>query len=175
MLVEEVMTRDVVTIDCNSTVIDACKVYCEHKVGCLVVMDKNITVGIVTERDTIERVILENKDPKKTMIREIMSPNIITVHALAPLEKAAQTMKESNIKKLPVILNNEIVGIITETDLSRTINAFSEAIDELIEFYSDTKDSIDKIMDDWGNLLINLKNYKKLTQNREQDVIKEEV
>jgi len=175
MLVEEVMTRDVVTIDCNSTVIDACIVYSEHKVGCLVVMDKNITVGIVTERDTIERVILENKDPKKTMIREIMSPNIITVHALAPLEKAAQTMKESNIKKLPVILNNEIVGIITETDLSRTINAFSEAIDELIEFYSDTKDSIDKIMDDWGNLLINLKNYKKLTQNREQDVIKEEV
>jgi CBS domain-containing protein len=175
MLVEEVMTRDVVKIDCNSTVMDACKVYSKNKVGCLVVMDKNITVGIVTERDTIERVILQNKDPNKTLIREIMSPNIITVHALAPLDKAAQTMKDSNIKKLPVILNNEIVGIITETDMSRTINAFSEAVDELIEFYSESKDNIEKMMDDWGNLLINIKSFKKLNHNKEHQVIEKEV
>ena len=106
MLVEEVMSRDIVSIDCNKEVIDACKVYSKNKVGSLVVMDKNIIVGIITERDTIERVILQNKDPKKTKVREIMSPNIITVHALAPLERAAQIMQESNIKKLPVILNN---------------------------------------------------------------------
>ena len=175
MLVEEIMSRDVVSIDCNKAVIDACKVYSKHKVGSLVVMDKNIIVGIITERDTIERVILQNKDPKKTKVREIMSPNIITVHALAPLERAAQIMKESDIKKLPVILNNEIVGIITETDLSRTIDTFSGAIEELINFYTDSKNSIERILDDWGDLLIKLKGYKKLEQSKEKDVLKKEV
>lgn len=174
MLVEEVMSRDIVSIDCNKTVLEACKVYSKNKVGSLVVMDKKIIVGIVTERDTIERVILQNKNPKKTKVGDIMSPNIITVHALAPLERAAQIMKEGNIKKLPVILNNEIVGIVTETDLSRTIDAFSGAIEELIDFYTDSKNSIEHIIDDWGNLLIKLKGYKKLA-HEETDVLKKEV
>lgn len=161
MLVEEVMSRDIVSIDCNKTVLEACKVYSKNKVGSLVVMDKKIIVGIVTERDTVERVILQNRNPKKTKVKDIMSPIIITVHALAPLERAAQIMKENNIKKLPVILNNEIVGIVTETDLSRTIDAFSGAIEELIDFYTDSKNNIENIMDEWGNLLIKLKGYKK--------------
>jgi CBS-domain-containing membrane protein len=174
MLVEEVMSRDIVSIDCNKTVLEACKVYSKNKVGSLVVMDKKIIVGIVTERDTVERVILQNKNPKKTKVKDIMSPNIITVHALAPLERAAQIMKESNIKKLPVILNNEIVGIVTETDLSRTIDAFSGAIEELIDFYTDSKNNIENIMNDWGNLLIKLQGYKKLA-HEETDVLKKEV
>lgn len=175
MIVEEIMTRDIVSIDCNKSVYDACKVYSKNKVGSLVVMDKKIIVGIVTERDTIERVILQNLDPTKTRIREIMSPNIITVHALAPLEKAAKIMRDNNIKKLPVILNNEIVGIVTETDLSRTIDAYSDAIEELIKFYSDSREIIGQIMDDWGDLLINLKSYKKLTHPKEKATIKEKI
>jgi CBS domain-containing protein len=174
MLVEEVMSRNIVSIDCNKTVLEACKIYSKNKVGSLVVMDKKIIVGIVTERDTVERVILQNKNPKKTKVKDIMSPNIITVHALAPLERAAQIMKESNIKKLPVILNNEIVGIVTETDLSRMIDAFSGAIEELIDFYTDSKNNIENIMNDWGNLLIKLQGYKKLA-HEETDVLKKEI
>jgi signal-transduction protein with cAMP-binding, CBS, and nucleotidyltransferase domain len=132
-------------------------------------MDKNIIVGIVTERDTIERVILKNKDPKTTKIREIMSPNIITIHALAPLERAAQIMRDSHIKKLPVILNNEIVGIVTETDLSRTIDVYSEAIEELIEFYAESKTNFERFLDDWGNILINLKGYGKIESFRDNE------
>ena len=175
MLVQEVMSKNIVSIDCNKTVLEACKVYSKNKVGSLVVMDKKIIVGIVTERDTIERVILKNKDPAKTKVRDIMSQNIITVHALAPMERAAQIMREHHIKKLPVILNNEIVGIVTETDLSRTIDAFSGAIEELIDFYTDSKNSIERILDDWGNLLIKLKSYKKLEQPKEKALIKKDV
>lgn len=174
MLVEEVMTRDIIRVDSNKTVYDACKLYSKIRVGSLVVMNNDITVGIVTERDVIEKAILQNKDPKKIKVKDIMSPNLITVHALSPLERAAQIMKESNIKKLPVILNNEIVGIVTETDLSRTIDIFSGAIDELIDFYSNSKNSIEKIMDDWGDLLIKLKSYKKLEENKEIKILKKE-
>jgi CBS domain-containing protein len=167
MLVEEVMTRDVVTIDSNETVYDACKLYCEIKVGSLVVMNRDMIVGIITERDIIERAILQNKAPTKTRIRDIMSPNIKTVHALAPIEKAAIIMKENNIKKLPVILNNDIVGIITETDLSRTVEYFSEALEELIELYHESKEDIEKIMEKWGNIIYSMKSSKKLEGNKE--------
>jgi CBS domain-containing protein len=175
MLVEEVMTKNVVTIDCNKSVYDACKSYSQHHVGSLVVMDKNIIVGIVTERDTIERVILEGKNPKKTKIKEIMSPNIRTIHALAPLEKAAKIMRDNHIKKLPVILNNEIVGMITETDLTQTIDAFSEAVEEMARFYANSRENVERMMDQWGDILVSLKGYKKLSEIKELDTIKEEV
>ena len=173
MLVEEVMTRNVVKIDCNKCVYDACKIFIDNKVGCLVVMDKDIIVGIITERDTIERVILQNLDPKETKIMEIMSQNIKTIHALSPLEKAAQILKENNIKKLPVILNNEIVGIVTETDLTQTIEVFSDKIEELEQFYIDTKSNIDKMMDEWGNILYNLKGFKGQADNQQANELKE--
>ena len=175
MLVEEIMTREVVTIDCNKTVYEACKIYSKNRVGSLVVMDGDILVGIVTERDTIERVILQNRDPNKTKIREIMSSNLKTIHALTPLEKAAKIMKDSHIKKLPVILNNEIVGIITETDLTQAIDAFSEAVEEMTRFYGESKDSIEKILDDWENIISKLKGSKKLFENKKLNVIEDKI
>ena len=77
MLVEEIMTRNIVSIDSQKSVFDACKQLSKNKVGSLVVMDKNITVGLITERDTIEKVILQNRDPKKTKVIEIIL--IITI------------------------------------------------------------------------------------------------
>lgn len=161
MLVQEIMTKKVVTIDCNKTIFDACKTYKKNRVGSLVVMDKKIIVGIITERDIIERIILTNKNPKKTKVRNIMSTNIKTIHALASLEKANQMMRENNIKKLPVILNNEIVGIITETDLSRSIQTISEIFDKLVNSYEKNKVTIEKMMNEWSSIITSLKNYEK--------------
>lgn len=162
MLVQEIMTKEVVKIDCNATIIDACKTYQKFKVGSLVVMDNKIIVGIITERDIIERIILNNKNPEKTKVREIMSPNIKTVHALASLDKASQIMKENNIKKLPVILNNEIVGIVTETDLSRSIQTISEVFDKLVISYENNKETIENMMNEWSTIITRLKNQQKL-------------
>ncbi len=172
MLVEEVMTRNIISINSGKTTFDACKQLSRNKVGSLVIMDKNITIGIITERDIIEKVILQNRDPKKTKVTEAMTPNIKTVHALAPLEKAAKVMKENNIKKLPVILNNEIVGILTETDLTNTIEAFSGVLEEMTRFYNESRNNIEKMMNEWENILISLKEYKKVSQtNKFEKVI----
>jgi len=120
MIVKDAMTKKVITIDRNATVLDACNKYRDLKVGCLVVTDKSECVGIVTERDLIERTICARRNPEETKVGDIMSSEIKTVHALDTLEKAVQIMKQNNIKKLPVILNEEIVGIITVTDIART-------------------------------------------------------
>jgi CBS domain-containing protein len=175
MQVEDVMTRDVVSIDSDENIYEACKIFSKFHVGCLVVMKNEIIVGIITERDTINRLILKNKNPNDTKVRDIMTPNIKTIHALAPLEKAATIMKENKIKKLPVVLNNEIVGIITETDLTRTINTFTENVEELTNFYLKSKESIDNIMHEWGNILYSLNGYRKETDEEDNLIIEKKV
>ena len=126
MFVKDVMSKKVVSIEYDKTVLDACNIFKEKGLGSLVVVNSGVIVGIVTERDIIERVIVDKKNPKKTKIEEIMSKNIITIHASAKIEQAAELMKKHKIKKLPVILNNEFVGIITVTDLANIMPDFTK-------------------------------------------------
>lgn len=118
MLVKEIMTKKVITIDPNDTVFNACIKYQDNKIGCLVVTDKESCVGIVTERDLIERTMCLHKDSEKTKISEIMSSDIKTIQPLETIEKAMEIMNKYKIKKLPVISDNNIVGIITITDIA---------------------------------------------------------
>lgn len=126
MLVKEIMTKQVITINGDATVFDACMVYKEKKVGCLVVTKEESCVGIVTERDLIERTICQQRDPLTTTVHEIMSPEIKVINALDTVEKALNTMKQHKIKKLPVILSNKVVGIITITDIAKARPDLSE-------------------------------------------------
>jgi CBS domain-containing protein len=119
MLVMEAMTRNVVTIDATDTVFDACRTYKEKKVGCLVVIDRETCVGIVTERDLIERSICARRDPDTTKVQEIMSSGVKFVNELDTVEKALDTMRQYKIKKLPVISSEKVVGIITMTDIAK--------------------------------------------------------
>ena len=128
MQISEIMTKNVVTIETDKTVLNACQKYKELGVGCLVVMNNKMVVGIVTERDIIERIIIDQRDPATTSVNEIMTRNIKTIHASAAVEKAAEMMKQYKIKKLPVILNNEIVGIVTATDLANSLPDFSKTM-----------------------------------------------
>jgi CBS domain-containing protein len=119
MLVMEVMTRNVVTIDATDSVFDACRKYKEKKVGCLVVVDHESCVGIVTERDLIERSVCARRDPDTTKVREIMSSGVKVVNELDTIEKALDIMRQYKIKKLPVISSEKVVGIITMTDIAK--------------------------------------------------------
>lgn len=119
MLVKEIMTKKVVTIHSDDTVFDACLKYRDEKVGCLVVIENEFCVGIVTERDLIERTLCMRKNPEKTKVSEIMSSSIKTIYALDKVETAIDVIKKHKIKKLPVISADKIVGIITVTDISK--------------------------------------------------------
>lgn len=119
MLVKEVMTHPVITIECSNTVLNACNMYRDCRIGCLVVTCSNGSIGLITERDLIERTICDKRDPEKTKVKDIMTVDIITIHALAKIEKALDIMIKNNIKKLPVVMKGDIVGMITVTDISR--------------------------------------------------------
>ena len=126
MLVKEIMTKQVITIDADASVFDACMLYKEKKVGCLVVTKNETCMGIVTERDLIERTICQHRNPKTTKVHQIMSQKIKVVHALETVEKALETMKQYKIKKLPVISSEKVVGIITITDIAKARPDLSE-------------------------------------------------
>jgi CBS domain-containing protein len=126
MFVKDIMAKNIMSIEHDKTILDACKKFQEKNLGSLVVVNAGVVVGIITERDIIERVVLQQKTPKKTKIEDVMSKNIITIHASAKIEQAAELMKKHHIKKLPVIVNNEFVGIITVTDLANIMPNFSK-------------------------------------------------
>ena len=126
MLIEEIMSKNVVIINSDDSVYDACLKYKDSKVGCLIVMDKGACVGIVTERDVIDRTICGQKDPIKTKVKEIMSSEIITIHPLEKYEKALELMKKHSIKKIPVVFENRLIGIITLSDIAHARSDLSE-------------------------------------------------
>ncbi len=119
MLIKEIMTKPVITIPPHTTVQDACMIYKNKKVGCLLIEENRTCLGLVTERDIIERTICLRKNPEKTQVADIMTTDLHCVSPLQTLEKALEKMNKYQIKKLPVIINNELIGIVTVTDISR--------------------------------------------------------
>ncbi len=117
MKIKEIMRR-VRTISPDSTIKEAACLMNQNKIGCLVVSDKNNDLkGIITERDILQKVTAIDKLPSKMAVKQIMSKEIITIESGALLDDAVYLMMKNKIKKLPVIENDELVGIITATDI----------------------------------------------------------
>jgi CBS domain-containing protein len=116
--VKDLMTKDVLTIDANNTVIEAATLMSQNDVGDLVVMENNTPVGIVTERDFVRRVLAVGKSTT-TRISEVMSTPLRVIDPEAPIKEAARRMVNKGIRRLAVIENNKLVGIITATDFAR--------------------------------------------------------
>ena len=117
MKIKEIM-KDVKTISPEDTVKEAADLMNRHSIGSLVVVDsKKKLVGIVTERDILQKVTAQNKLAGKVLVEDIMSNKLITIDANELLDDAVYLMIKHKIKKLPVIDNNELVGIVTATDI----------------------------------------------------------
>ena len=131
--VKEVMTKIVVTIEANKTVIEAATLMAKNDVGNLIIMNDNMPIGIVTERDFVRRVLVTG-NPPKTKISEIMSTPLRVIDPEAPLKEAARRMVRKGIRRLPVIKDNKLVGIITATDFARHLSkkTFTDDILEAI-------------------------------------------
>lgn len=117
--VEDVMIKDVVTVDVGATVKEAVKIMNKHEIGCLVVIKRNKLAGILTERDILTRVLAESRNPEKTKVSEIMTIPVIATSPATELEEAAKLMFKKNVKKLPVVSEGKLVGLVTLTDLAR--------------------------------------------------------
>jgi CBS domain-containing protein len=146
--VVDVMVREVITVDENSTVKEAVDIMNEFQIGSLIVLEKGKAIGIVTERDFLRRVIGEGKDAKNTRVGEIMTTPLVVVEPSTDLEEAVKLMFQSKIKKLAVVDAKKLVGIVTLTDIARfqpqmikmlkqltTKQAVPKSMQKVIDFY----------------------------------------
>jgi len=125
MLVKEVMKKNVVTIDAEKTIEEACKIMGEKHIGSLIVTIDNKPYGIFTERDLISKVISKNIDIKKAKVKDFMSSPLIFVKPDFHIREAAKIMVEMHIRRLPVIENNKLIGIFTSSDFVEAICKYS--------------------------------------------------
>lgn len=134
MLVKEAMTKKVIIINPDTTIKDAAKIMSQYRVGSIVVLENEKLVGIITELDIIWKVVASELDPKITLVRDVMSKNVVTINADQTLEDATDVMVENKIKKLPVIEGNKIIGIITATDIISIQPKLIESLAKLMLF-----------------------------------------
>lgn len=140
--VKDVMVRDVVSIQSDQTVLNAVNLMNENKIGCLVVLENSRVVGIVTERDMLERVIAVSAEPAKILVGQVMSKPVVTVEQETLLEEAVELMFKHRIKKLPVLERGDtdarLVGLVTLTDIARIHPALMKTMRRLFEDRSET-------------------------------------
>ena len=118
--VEDVMVEKVVTAEEDTTVMQAVKIMNKLEIGCLIVMRKGKPAGILTERDLLRRVLAKSKNPKKTLVSQVMTKPLVFGKPHMEVEEAVKLMFKMKIKKLPIVgKNGQLAGLITLTDLVR--------------------------------------------------------
>jgi CBS domain-containing protein len=118
--VDKLMEKNVLAVQLNATASDCARAMSKRGVSGAVVMEGGAAVGIVTERDLVSKVIGDELDPKKVLVRDIMSTPLITVAEDAPITEAAKLMAQYRIRRLVVNGNHgELRGIVTTGDIAR--------------------------------------------------------
>ena len=123
--IADVMTKSVISVDASFTVNDAAKMMEDAKVGAVVIVENNIPIGIVTDRDFVK--IIAHAYQITTPVKQIMSSPLYSIDSNESVRVAADLMRELGIRKLPVVDNNNVVGIITATDI---VNLLSTCVEE---------------------------------------------
>lgn len=122
------MVSPVVTVDAEATIHEAARVMGEKKIGSVVVTRDSKPVGIFTERDLMTKVIANGMDMKKVKIADSMSSPLVTVDEETPVKDAIILMAGRRIRRLPVTRKDQLVGIVTGTDIFSFLSLFMESL-----------------------------------------------
>lgn len=109
--------RGVLTIEGSASVLDAVRRMVEANVGSLLVTEGDEIAGIVTERDYLRRVALEDRDDRSTPVREIMSSPLIVVTTETSVDECMALMTDRRVRHLPVVEDGDVVGMVSIGDL----------------------------------------------------------
>ncbi|MGC9104744.1 MAG: cyclic nucleotide-binding/CBS domain-containing protein [Candidatus Methanodesulfokora sp.] len=117
LTVESIMTTPVITLKPGQSIMEAIKLMGEKNIGCIVVAEDERPVGIVTERDIIRFLMMRGKEGLDAQIATIMRRPVITCTPDTAVTRAYVMMYENRIRRLPVVKDEKLVGIVTERDL----------------------------------------------------------
>ena len=129
MKAKDVMVKEVVKVDSCTIVENAVKMMNKNNIGCLIIEDGGQAKGIVTQRDLLEKVLEKAKDPRKLAVSDIMTKKLVVGTPDMEIHEAARLMFKRKIKKLPIVENGKLIGLITLTNIARTVSVDQEMID----------------------------------------------
>lgn len=124
--VKDVMKKDLVTLESSNSIKEAAIKMDEENVGCVIITQENTPIGILTERDFVRRISSKEK-PLSTPLSEVMSSPLIVAKPEDTVWDAAEIMKVKNIHKVPIQDGNEIIGIVTTSDLVEICSVGSDS------------------------------------------------
>jgi len=124
--IKNYMSKDVPTIEDIASVTDAAKEMVKSSRGFLIILKGGRPVGIVTERDFVDKIIASEKDPNKSAVNTIMSSPLITIDPDDDFLKASELMQQKNIRRLPVVKDGIIYGVITARDIAQKCGEYAD-------------------------------------------------
>lgn len=131
MLVKDVMSSPVITIDEDAPVNKAAMSMDKNDLGCIIVTDKKgKPLGILTERDLVTRVLAKNVQPASVKAKDAMTSPLITIEPDATINEAAKRMRKLNIRRLGVVYKSQLAGLLSSKDILGVMPELLETIQE---------------------------------------------
>ena len=121
--VRDIMEKNVITIDYNKTALDASVILKEKEISFLVIMKEGKIAGIVSESDIVRKIAAKDLNSSQIQLEEIISKNFKWVESDLEIEDAVQKMLNSSIRRLIVLENEKLVGVITQTNLAEFLRS----------------------------------------------------
>lgn len=140
MLVSDLMNRNVVTVSPEESVALASRLLSRHNVGSLPVCGSDGKLrGIITDRDIVLRCVAGDADPKNTSVKSIMSRSVVTASPMDGVGRASELMSSAQVRRLPVVENGQLIGMLTLADMAQTAVCGDEAYRALTNISSGTR------------------------------------
>lgn len=138
--VREIMTRPVITANADLDIFSAAKKMAQANVGSLIIVAEGKPIGILTERDLVKKVVAKAVDPRSVLVGDIMNSPVVSIEPDASLREAAALMLRSGVKRLPVISDGRLVGVITDTDLVSGSSSLgmNDILSDLLEMHRES-------------------------------------
>jgi CBS domain-containing protein len=118
-IVRDVMMTNPLSVDAGASIRQAAEVMRDNDIGDVLVVGDGSLRGIVTDRDIVVRALADGRQPDATPVGDVCSPKLTVVDAQADVDEAADLMGRHAIRRLPVVENDEVVGIVSLGDLAR--------------------------------------------------------
>ncbi len=141
--VAEIMSRDVAVVQSTASVAEAAQIMTSREISCIVVLSGEETVGVLTEKDLLGRVVALRKDPACVTMEQVMSSPAISISSSFSVFSASKMMEEMNIRRLVVMKDKRLCGIVTQTDIFMAVRGKLQAEEEKhFRLLEESKDSI---------------------------------
>ena len=135
--VRDTMTEDPRSIGPSTSVVEAARLMRDEHIGSLPITDGDTLVGMITDRDITTRVVAEAADLGTTSVGDVQSQDLVSVEPDKDLEEALRLMARHQIRRLPVVEDGRLVGIVAQADIALTLSEDEKKTGELVEAISE--------------------------------------